>query len=327
MKICFYALREDEFDFCAQMKEKYGIDYVGSGAVPGPDNLDLAAGCDAISTNPCAIPPEYLDAWHKMGVRWLPCRSIGYDHIPLAKAKELGMRVAHSHYPPQGVANYAIMLMLMCTRKMNQIMLRAAAQDWSLPGKMGRDLSNCTVGVIGTGKIGTVVLKHLSMFGCQLLAYDLYPNEEAAKYAQYVDFPELLAQSDVITLHLNATPQNHHILDAAAFAQMKPGALLINTARGTLVDPDALIAALESGRLGGAGLDVINEENGLCYYNLAGQPIANREMAILRSFPNVILSPHTAFYTDVNVASMVESAFLATDCFAKGLPCADEVKL
>lgn len=327
MKICFYALRPDEEPFCAQMKEKYGIDYVFTAEAPTPENLDLAAGCCAVSTNPCNIPPEYLDEWYKMGVRSLPCRSIGYDHLPLARAKELGVRVAHSHYPPQGVANYAIMLMLMCTRKMNQAMLRAAVQDWSLPGKMGRDISNCTVGVIGTGKIGTVVLKHLSGFGCRLLAYDLYPNDVAKQYAQYVSLPELYAESDIITLHLNATPENHHMIDAEAFRQMKDGAMLVNTARGTLVDPDALIDALESGKLGGAGLDVINEENELCYYNRAGQVLKNREMALLRSFPNVILSPHNAFYTDVNVASMVESAFAAVDAFAKGTENPDEVKL
>ncbi len=327
MKICFYALREDELPFCAQMREKYGIDFVCADDVPAPENLALAAGCDSVSTTPCTVLPGYLEQWHAAGVRWLTCRSIGYDHLPLATAKALGMRVAHSHYPPQGVANYAIMLMLMATRKMNQIMLRAAAQDWSLPGKMGRDLSDCTVGVIGTGKIGTTVLRHLSSFGCRLLAYDQFQNLEAAALARYVDLATLYRESDVITLHLNATPQTHHIIDAAAFGQMKPGALLINTARGTLVEPEALIDALESGRLGGAGLDVINEEAELCYYDRRGAVLKNRELALLRSFPNVILGSHTAFYTDVNVASMVESAFAATAAFAEGRPCADEVAL
>lgn len=328
MKIFFYTLREfDELPYCETFKQKYGIDYAWTSEPPRPDNLHLAEGCDAVSTNPCEILPEYLHTFAEMGVRYLPCRSIGYDHIPLDTAKELGLRVSHSHYPPEGVANYAIMLMLMATRKMNQIMLRAAAQDYSLPGKMGKDLSSCTVGVIGTGKIGRTVIRHLSGFGCRILAYDLYPNEEVCNTAEYVDLDTLYAESDVITLHLNATPENHYLINEAAIAKMKPGVLLINTARGTLIEPKALVNGLESGRIGGAGLDVVEDENGLCYYNRTGEALANRELALLRSFPNVIVSPHTAFYTDVNVASMVQSAFEAVSNMAAGRPEPNEVHL
>ena len=310
MKILFYTFRPfDELQYCEPNSRKYGIDYAWTAEAPNPGNLKLA------------------EDFARMGVKYLPCRSIGYDHIPLDAAKRLGLRVSHSHYPPEGVANYTIMLMLMVTRKMNQIMLRAAAQDYSLPGKMGRDLSDCTVGVIGTGKIGRTVIRHLAGFGCKILAYDLYPADEVRALAEYVPLEELYALSDVITLHLNATPENRHLIDAGAIAQMKDGALLVNTARGTLIDPDALIEGLESGKLGGAGLDVVEDENGLCYYNRCGEALANRELNLLRSFPNVIVSPHTAFYTDVNVASMVQSAFEATAAFAAGedYPC--EVRL
>ena len=176
MKIMFYALRPfDEQAYCEPYSKQYGIDYAYTAAVPTPDNLELAKGCDAVSTNPCLIAPEYLEAWAAMGVKFLPCRSIGYDHIPQQKAKELGMRISHSWYPPAGVADYAIMLMLMCNRKVGQILRRADAQDYSLSGKMGRDITRMTVGVIGTGNIGRTVLRHLSGFGCKLLAYDLYP--------------------------------------------------------------------------------------------------------------------------------------------------------
>ena len=328
MKIFFYTLREfDELPYCEPFKQKYGIDYAWTSEPPCPENLHLAEGCDAVSTNPCEIRPEYLQTFAKMGVRYLPCRSIGYDHIPLDTATELGLRVSHSHYPPEGVANYTIMLMLMATRKMNQIMLRAVAQDYSLAGKMGRDLSSCTVGVIGTGKIGRTVIRHLSGFGCRILAYDLYPNEEVCNTAEYVDLDTLYAESDVITLHLNATPENHYLINEAAIEKMKPCLILINTARGTLIEPKALVNVLESGKIGGAGLDVVEDENGICYYNRAGEALANRELALLRSFPNVIVSPHTAFYTDVNVASMVQSAFEAVSNMAAGRPEPNEVKL
>ena len=290
----------------------------GVAAVCAHTNLDKAAGCDAVSQNPCEILPEYVEAWARMGVKYLLCRSIGYDHIPLETAKKLGMRVAHSHYPPEGVANYAIMLMLMCTRKMNQTMLRAAAQDYTLPGKMGKDLSNCTVGVIGTGKIGRTVIAHLQGFGCKILAYDLYQSDEVAQMAEYVPLDELYARSDVITLHTNATAENHHLINAESLAKMKDGVLIVNTARGALIDEEALIAALESGKVGGAGLDVVEEENDLVYFNRAGAALPHRTMNILRSMPNVIVSPHNAFYTDVNVASMVRSGFEELTDFAAG---------
>ena len=295
--------------------------------VPTPDNLELAKGCDAVSTNPCLITPEYLEAWAAMGVKFLPCRSIGYDHIPQQKAKELGMRISHSWYPPAGVADYAIMLMLMCNRKVGQILRRADAQDYSLSGKMGRDITRMTVGVIGTGNIGRTVLRHLSGFGCKLLAYDLYPNDEARQYAEYVDLDTLYKSCDIITLHTNATAANRHMIDANAIAKMKNGVVLINTARGTLIDPEALINGLESGKIGAAGLDVVENENGLFYFNHMGDALQNRELAMLRSFPNVIFTPHTAFYTDVNVAGMVESAFKAVRAMADGEQTPLEVRL
>lgn len=319
MKIAFYQMRPfDEQAYIEQFSREFGIDYVTIPGAPCPENLDKAAGCDAVSQNPCEILPEYVEAWARMGVKYLLCRSIGYDHIPLETAKRLGMRVAHSHYPPEGVANYAIMLMLMCTRKMNQTMLRAAAQDYTLPGKMGKDLSNCTVGVIGTGKIGRTVIAHLQGFGCKILAYDLYQSDEVAPMAEYVPLDELYARSDVITLHTNATAENHHLINAESLAKMKDGVLIVNTARGALIDEEALIAALESGKVGGAGLDVVEGENDLVYFNRAGAALPHRTVNILRSMPNVIVSPHNAFYTDVNVASMVRSGFEELTDFAAG---------
>ena len=159
------------------------------------------------------------------------------------------------------------------------------------------------------------------------MAYDLYPTDAVRQYADYVTLDELYAKSDIITLHTNATAETHHLINAGALAKMKDGVLLVNTARGTLIDPDALSAGLESGKTGGAGLDVIEDETGIYYYNRMGQAIPNRELNLLRSYPNVIVSPHTAFYTDVNVASMVQSPFEALDAYAHGQPYAGEVQL
>ncbi len=279
------------------------------------------------SMTPCDMSAPMVELFAGIGVKYLLCRSIGYDHVDLHKAKELGMKVSNVSYPPSGVANYAIMLMLMLQRRITQILARADLQDYSLKGKIGRDMSFSSVGVIGTGRIGRTVIEHLSGFGCKIYCYDPYQNEEVKKYAEYVSLDELYAKSEVITLHTNATEENHHLLNAEAFAKMKDGVLIVNTARGKLIDTDALVEALESGKVGGAALDVLEKEDGLYYYNRIGDVIANRDMALLRSFPNVIMSPHTAFYTQQAISHMVGSCFEAAEAFEKGEKTVHEVKL
>jgi D-lactate dehydrogenase len=318
-KIFFYTLRPyDELGYAQTFRKQFGIDFDFNEGYPTFENAVLAAGYDTVSVTPCYMGRDMVERFHDLGVKHICCRSIGFDHVDIERAHELGMRVSNVDYPANGVANYAIMLMMASLRRFGHIQKRVELQDYSLQGKMGRDLSTCTVGVIGTGRIGRTVLKHLSAFGCRLLAYDLYPNEEVAQYAEYVSLDTLLAESDVITLHTNATDENHHLINAETIAKMKDGVTIVNTARGKLIDSDALIAALESGKVGGAALDVLENENGLYYYNLSGQIIPNQELALLRSFPNVILSPHTAFYTDEDVECMVRGIFESTDAFVKG---------
>ena len=309
VKVFFYTLRPyDEQGIVEELAKQYGIEYGYTEVYPTMENAQLAAGCDAVSVTPCDMSAPMLQRFHDLGVKAICCRSIGYDHIDLEKARELGMKISNADYPPEGVANFAIMLMLMSLRKAGHILKRGEAQDYS----------HCTVGVIGTGRIGQTVLKHLSGFGCRLLAYDLYQSEEVKKIAEYVPLDTLFAESDVITLHTNATAENHHLINAESLAKMKDGVLIVNTARGALIDEEALIAALESGKVGGAGLDVVEEENDLVYFNRAGAALPHRTMNILRSMPNVIVSPHNAFYTDVNVASMVRSGFEELTDFVAG---------
>lgn len=326
MKIAFYSLREfDELEMCEEYKEKYGIDFVWTPEAPNAENLKMAKDCIAISITPCELTDAYIDELHSYGVKYFMCRSIGYDHLPKEKLKSLGIRMTNATYPPECVANYAIMLILMSTRNMNQIMLRSVVQDYSLKGKMGREIGDLTVGVLGTGNIGKTLIKHLSSFGCKILAYDLYQNEEVTKYAEYVTLDEILANSDVITLHMPSTSDNHHIINAENIAKMKDGVIIVNTARGALIDSNALIDALESGKVGGAALDVIEQEMDLFYYNRMGEAMSNRELAIYRSFPNVILSPHTAFYTRTTVSNMVEKSFASVKYFTEGIENPNEV--
>lgn len=307
MKILVYCFREyDEKEFFDDLTKRYGCTYGYTAEYPNNENAELAKGYDAVSMTVCEINSELLDRFREMGVKYIATRSIGYDHIDLEHAKKIGMRVSHVSYAPDSVAEYTVMLMMMGCRKICHILDRAKVQDFSLKGKLGRDLGDCTVGVIGTGQIGTAVIKYLKGFGCRILAYDTYPKEELRQLIEYTEFETLLKESDIITLHTPANKENYHLLDKRAFDTMKQGAMIVNTARGSLIDSDALIDALEQGRVGHASLDVMENEDGLYYINRMGDCINNRQMAILRSFPNVILSPHTAFYTRKVVYSMAE---------------------
>jgi D-lactate dehydrogenase len=207
------------------------------------------------------------------------------------------------------------MLILMAVRRVKNIARLACAGDFSLRRSVqGRNLRNLTVGVAGTGRIGKRVIKHLSAFDCPILAYSHrrstensgIEEDEVRRYARYVGWDELLRASDIISLHLHPAPETFHIINKDSIALMKDGAILVNTARGGLVDSEALIEAVETGKIGGAALDVHEDELNLYYKDLRGQPLANRPLAVLRSFPNVIVTPHTAFYTDQTVSDMVE---------------------
>ena len=327
MKIMIYCYRDfDEKEYLDALCAKHGFEYVTCEDYPTLETAHLAKGCDAISTIVTDVNEALLTALKEQGVRYICTRSIGTDHIDMKAAHRLGLRVASAVYSPESVANYAIMLMLMCCRKFPYVLDRAKLQDYSLPGKRGRELSSMTVGVVGLGRIGQTVLRHLSGFGCRLLGYDVYPNDAAKELCEVADLETIYRECDVISLHCPATKDNTHMVNAETLAKMKPGVILINTARGALIDSMALIDALESGHVGAAGLDVIENEYGLYYVNKTGEAMNNRELALLNSFPNVIVAPHAAFYTDVSIYDMVRCSIEACAAFERGEPYPYEVK-
>ena len=326
MKIFIYAMREfDELEVAVNLEKEYGIDFDWSREYPTLENAHLVQGCDAVSTTPCEMGAGLLERFHHLGVKYITTRSIGYDHIDLKKAEELKMRVSNTKYAPDGVSNYTVMLILMCLRNMPYILKCAEVQDYTLRNKIGRDLPSCTIGVIGTGQIGANVVRNLSGFGCKILAYDIY--EKKGLPCEYVALEELYEKSDVITIHTPATRESYHMINAESISHMKKGVILVNCARGSMIETDALIDGLETGRIGGAALDVLEKEDGLYYHNRMGDVIENRSMAILRSFPNVILSPHTAFYTDKDVENMLRYNFESLYLFENGLDNPLEIKL
>ena len=305
MRLFVYSMRDfDELPCFERLAEDRGFEFDWTSEPPSLDDVGLVEGHDAVSVITTPLDRELLGQWAEAGVRGVATRSIGFDHIDLGAAADYGIRCVHAAYPPEGVADYAIMLMLMVMRKARLVLSLASVQDYGLEGKIGGDISRSTVGIVGTGRIGRTVARHLSGFGCELLAYDPYPSPELDGIATYVSLDELLERSDAITLHAPANEANHHMIGAPQLARMREGAILVNCARGALVDQQALIDALESGHLGGAGLDTLEGEIELCYYDRSRDIVADRDRAVLESFPNVIVSPHMAFYTAVDVHEM-----------------------
>lgn len=327
MKLFAYSLREyDELPFLDALSHELGFEYGWTAEYPSDENVGLCEGYDALSiiTNP--MRADRLATYAKMGIKSIATRSIGYEHIDLAAAKAEGIRVAHAAYPPAAVADYTVMLALMALRKAKFIDIAARYQDFGLEGKIGRSLDSCTVGVIGTGAIGEAVCRRLSGFGCKILASDPYEKDGLRGIVTYVATDELIEQADVICLHAPGLAENRHMIGADEFARMKQGVILVNTARGVLVDTHALIDALESGKVGGAALDTIENEANLYYLDKSRDVLPNRDRAILMSYPNVIVTPHTAFYTEQSVENMVRSSVSAQLAFSRGEDSPYEVK-
>ena len=268
MQVTVYNCRPfDEKALFLEYARELGMEVVLCADAPDLDNVSLCKGSRCVDVITSKIDAQLMRAFQEQGIEYITTRTIGYDHIDLAAARECGIRVGNAPYGPHGVADYTVMLILMSIRKMSAILGRTALQDYTLAGLNGRELKDLTVGVIGTGRIGATVVHSLSGFGCRILAHDLYEKEEVRQYASYVPLDRIWKEADVITLHTPLTKDNYHLIGADTIAQMKDGVVIINTARGALIDSDAFIEAIEAGKIGAAGLDVVENEFGLYYYD------------------------------------------------------------
>jgi len=287
------------------------------------DTAALAAGyevvCAFINDDLGAAVLERLKAG---GTRLIALRSAGYNHVDLAAAKRLGLAVVRvPAYSPHAVAEHAVALILALNRRLHRAYNRTREGDFSLHGLTGFDLHGKTVGVVGTGQIGLAFARIMAGFGCQLLAYDPYPNPEVeALGARYLDLPELLRESRIISLHCPLTPQTRHLINPQSLASLQPGAMLINTGRGALVDTPALIDALKSGQLGYLGLDVYEEEAQIFFEDRSDLPLQDDVLARLLTFPNVIVTAHQAFLTREALAAIAATTLENIARWAAGNP-------
>jgi D-specific alpha-keto acid dehydrogenase len=306
--ITVYGCERDEAELFDALSPRFGVVPTITSAAVSETSVISVPGNRCISVgHKSEISRTMLRALNEVGVEYVSTRSIGVNHIDLNAARQLGITVENVAYAPDGVADYTLMLILMAVRNAKETVSSANECDFRLRSVRGKELRDLTVGVVGVGNIGKAVIRRLQGFGCRVLASNNRCQETAA---EFVSLDELLLESDVVTLHLPLNTETHHLIGRREIETMKQGAFLVNTGRGALVDTDALIVALKDGRLGGAALDVLEGEEGLFYFDCTNRPIDNCLLLRLQRLPNVIITPHTAYYTRRALYDTVEQTLI-----------------
>ncbi|MCW2270191.1 D-lactate dehydrogenase [compost metagenome] len=307
MRVLFFSSQSYDQDSFTQAPAADGLELHFQPARLTEDTAALANGHEVV----CAfinddLGAPVLERLVAGGTRLIALRSAGFNHVDLTAAKHLGLAVVRvPAYSPHAVAEHAVALILALNRRLHRAYNRTREGNFSLHGLTGFDLHGKTVGVVGTGQIGAAFARIMAGFGCQLLAYDPFPNPELlALGARYLELPELLRQAQIISLHCPLTEQTRHLINPQSLADLQPGAMLINTGRGALIDTPALIEALKDGQLGYLGLDVYEEEAQLFFEDRSDQPLQDDVLARLLTFPNVIVTAHQAFLTREALAAI-----------------------
>ncbi|GAB6093521.1 D-2-hydroxyacid dehydrogenase [Furfurilactobacillus curtus] len=312
MKIIAYGIRDDERPYVDEWAQSQGIEVKATGELLTEDTVDQAAGFDgAVVYQQKPYTATVIDRLAELGVKNMSLRNVGVDNVDAEAVKRTGLRVTNvPAYSPAAIAEFTVTELMRLLRHTKQFERRQAKGDLRWAPDIATELNTLTVGVIATGRIGRAAIQIYQGFGAKVVAYDVFKNPELEKTGMYVDtLDELYAQADVISLHAPATKENYHMLNAAAFSKMKDGVIILNPARGDLLDTDDLIAALDSGKVGGAALDVYEGEVGIFNADF-GQfdAIPDDRLKRLMSRDNVLVSPHIAFYTKTAVRNMVQFA-------------------
>jgi D-lactate dehydrogenase len=329
MKVLIYSTRKFEREYIERALGNHQLRMLDTRLTP--DTASLAAGSDAVSifVNDDASAPV-LRTLKEAGVGYLALRSAGFNHVDLAEAARLGLRVARvPEYSPAAIAEHTLALMLALNRKIVRAHNRVRDMNFSLDGLTGFDMAGKTAGIIGTGKIGRLVARILHGFGCKVLAFDPYENEEIKdKYqVSYTDLDTLLKESDIVTLHLPLSKESRYIINGDRISKMKNGVMLINTSRGALVNTKDVIEALKTGKVGFFGIDVYEEEEGLFFEDHSGEIVQDDVIARLMTFQNVLITSHQAFLTREALSQIAQTTRYNLDCWEKGQPCNNELRV
>jgi D-lactate dehydrogenase len=320
MKVLVYSARPYDKEFLeAANKNRHELNYIDARLAENTTALarQYPAVCCFVDD---ILSKRVIKQLYNGGTRLVTLRATGFNNVDLKTATELGMTVMRvSRYSPYAVAEFAVGMMLALNRKIHRAYNRVREGNFLLHGLIGFELHGKTAGIIGTGKIGSVLAGILHGFGCLLLAYDTAENPECTKLGvRYVPLKELLSKSDIVSLHLPLTPETRHLINDENLSYMKPGAMLINTSRGALVDTRALIRALKKGRLGAVGLDVYEEESHIFYEDLSDEIIPDDVIMRLLTFPNALVTGHQAFFTQEAMATIAETTIQNISDFTAG---------
>jgi D-lactate dehydrogenase len=328
MKVFVYSVHRFEKPYLQKSAENKHELFFSSNALQA-NAAKLAKGCEAIiaftSDN---LSAPILEELHDYGIKYIALRSVGYDHVDLQKAKSLGIKVANvPNYSPYSVAEHTVALLLALNRKLMLGQKLMAHNDFSLDELIGFDLHQKTIGIIGTGNIGSVFSSIMAGFGCRLLAYDPIKNEALQKKISltYTTLEDLCNQADVISLHCPLTPETHHMLDKKRFDTMKKGVIVLNTARGSIINTIDLLAALDNKTVAGAGLDVYENEKEIFFRNHLNTVIVDKVFDTLRNHQNVIITGHQAFLTKEALTDIAKTTCNNLDQWEKLTVCDNEL--
>lgn len=322
-KIAFFDAKPYDKEWFDKTNKKYEIVYYESRL--RPESARLAEGCTAV----CAfvndvINAKTIDVLVGLGVKVLLMRCAGFNNIALAAAKDRLKILRVPAYSPYAVAEHAMGMILALNRKIPRAYIRTRDFNFSLVGLTGFDLHGKTAGVIGTGKIGRAFMDICRGFGMNILAHDPHPAEIDG--VKYVDTDELFRDSDIISLHCPLTRETRYIIDDNAIGLMKKSALIVNTSRGQLIDSEALLSALNEKRIGGAALDVYEEESGLFFEDNSDKIVTDEVLSLLVSRPNVLITSHQAFLTEEALRGIAEVTLQNFDDYLSGKELKNEVK-
>ncbi len=322
--VAFFDTKPYDRKWFEEKSADYGIKIKFIEVKLTPDTAYMAKGCKAV----CAfvnddINKEVIDTLCELGVHFIAMRCSGYNNIDFKAAKGK-VRVARvPAYSPYAIAEHSIGMLLLINRKLHKAYIRTRDFNFSLQGMTGFDLHGKTVGVVGTGKIGRVFAKICKGFGMEVLAFDPYPSSDELNY---VSFDELCERSHIISLHCPLTKENKHMINKETIKKMQEGVCIINTSRGALIDSDALIEGLKSGKVGYAALDVYEEESEMFFEDLSDIPSRDENLAILLSMPNVIITSHQAFLTNEALENIADVTLLNINSFFNNENIENEIK-
>lgn len=321
MRVIVYSIKDFERSYLIRAnKMHHELTYTNEALNAGTTGLAQTHEAVVVFTGD-DVSAEVVQNLHKAGIKYIAVRAVGYDNVDIKKANGLGIKVANvPEYSPYAIAEHAVAMMLALNRKLILADQQVSRHNFTVGNLIGFDLHQKTVGIIGTGRTGSVLAKILHGFGCRLLAYDIQENKELIeKYnLQYVDLKTLSRSSDIISIHTPLNTDTKYLINREMLDEMKAGVMLINTARGGVINTDHVLEALDNGKIGYLGLDVYEREKGVFFYDHSKEKIKDEVLNKLMRYPNVMITPHQAFATKEALSNIADTTLYNIDCWAQG---------